>query len=178
MMDQRGRRRLAVGPSDPDHAVRRKLWPGQGKQFDIANHRHTRGGRVGGNRMGVKRHAGRDDHAGKSCQVNAERIGQFNPAFKGAARFLAPIPGGDLRPARQQAFHRSHARAGKAEDGIALTGKGGGGDHRSLSVDKPIRARTIETIQKRITTVDSFQPNCSKWWWIGAILNTRLPVRL
>jgi hypothetical protein len=25
----------------------------------------------------------------------------------------------------------------------------------------------IETIQKRITTVDSDQPSFSKWWWIG-----------
>jgi phospho-N-acetylmuramoyl-pentapeptide-transferase len=33
-------------------------------------------------------------------------------------------------------------------------------------------------IQKRITTVGSDQPRCSKWWWIGAIRNTRLPVRL
>ena len=28
------------------------------------------------------------------------------------------------------------------------------------------------TIQKRITMVNSFQPLCSKWWWIGAILKT------
>jgi hypothetical protein len=31
------------------------------------------------------------------------------------------------------------------------------------------------TIQKRITTFDSDQPIFSKWWCIGAILNTRLP---
>ena len=33
-------------------------------------------------------------------------------------------------------------------------------------------------IQNRITTVDSDQPSFSKWWWIGAMRNTRLPVRL
>jgi len=33
-------------------------------------------------------------------------------------------------------------------------------------------------IQKRTTMVGSFQPCCSKWWWIGAMRNTRLPVRL
>src|SRR5689334_11900806 len=33
-------------------------------------------------------------------------------------------------------------------------------------------------IQKRMTTVGSDQPRCSKWWWIGAIRKTRLPVRL
>lgn len=30
------------------------------------------------------------------------------------------------------------------------------------------------TIQKRITTVDSFHPDCSKWWCSGAILKTFL----
>src|SRR4029450_8800119 len=35
-----------------------------------------------------------------------------------------------------------------------------------------------ETIQKRITICGSVQPSCSKWWWIGAMRNTRLPVSL
>ena len=34
------------------------------------------------------------------------------------------------------------------------------------------------TIQNRTTMVDSAQPSFSKWWWIGAIRNTRRPVRL
>ena len=33
-------------------------------------------------------------------------------------------------------------------------------------------------IQNRITICGSAQPFFSKWWWIGAIRNTRLPVRL
>lgn len=33
-------------------------------------------------------------------------------------------------------------------------------------------------IQKRITICGSAQPFFSKWWWIGAIRNTRRPVRL
>ena len=33
-------------------------------------------------------------------------------------------------------------------------------------------------IQKRMTTVLSDQPSFSKWWWIGAMRNTRLPVSL
>ena len=33
-------------------------------------------------------------------------------------------------------------------------------------------------IQKRITTWLSVQPFFSKWWWIGAIRKTRLPVIL
>ncbi len=32
-------------------------------------------------------------------------------------------------------------------------------------------------VQKRMTTWDSGQPIASKWWWIGAILKTFLPLR-
>ena len=53
-------------------------------------------------------------------------------------------------------------RARQSQHRIAATGKGARGDHRSLSVASPASARTIETIQKRTTTVDSGQPNCSK----------------
>ena len=30
--------------------------------------------------------------------------------------------------------------------------------------------------QKRITTVTSSQPRCSKWWWMGAMRKMRRPV--
>ena len=33
-------------------------------------------------------------------------------------------------------------------------------------------------IQKRMTMVISAHPSISKWWWIGAIRKTRLPVSL
>ena len=59
-----------------------------------------------------------------------------------------------------------------------LAGEGLGRDHLSFSVARPASASTKLMIQKRITTVGSDQPRCSKWWWIGAIRNTRLPVRL
>src|SRR5450631_4901833 len=52
------------------------------------------------------------------------------------------------------------------------------GDHRSFSVERPASASITEMIQNRITICGSVQPSCSKWWWIGAILNTRLPVSL
>ena len=109
---------------------------------------------------------------------NPDRIGQFDPSFKRPPGFFTVVPRGYLRAASQQTFYSRHPLASEPEDGIALADKGGGCDHLSFSVDSPISASTIETIQKRITTVDSCQPNCSKWWWIGAILNTRLPVRL
>ena len=49
---------------------------------------------------------------------------------------------------------------------------------RSFSVASPISARISEMIQKRMTICGSAHPRFSKWWWIGAIRNTRLPVRL
>jgi len=50
--------------------------------------------------------------------------------------------------------------------------------HLNFKVERPISARTKAMIQKRTTTCGSDQPSCSKWWWIGAILKTRLPVSL
>ena len=40
---------------------------------------------------------------------------------------------------------------------------------------KPIAAITAATIQKRRMILVSDQALSSKWWWIGAIRNTRLP---
>lgn len=51
-------------------------------------------------------------------------------------------------------------------------------DQRSFKVASPIRAKINEMIQKRITICGSCQPFFSKWWWIGAIRNTRRPVLL
>jgi hypothetical protein len=50
--------------------------------------------------------------------------------------------------------------------------------YRTLSVASPISARISEMIQNRITICGSAQPCFSKWWWIGAMRNTRFPVRL
>ena len=50
--------------------------------------------------------------------------------------------------------------------------------YRSFKVARPSMASMTAMIQKRITTVGSAQPRRSKWWWIGAIRNTRRPVRL
>src|SRR5690606_29082768 len=58
---------------------------------------------------------------------------------------------------------------GEAEEGAA---------QRSLRVARPMRASMKLRIQNRTTTLGSLQPLSSKWWWIGAILNTRLPVSL
>src|SRR3954470_9376220 len=97
---------------------------------------------------------------------------------EGGSSLFFPIPGGHPRPARQQRFHGREPRAREAVHGIVLAREGARHDHRSFSVARPASASTKLMIQKRITTVGSDQPRCSKWWWIGAIRKTRLPVRL
>ena len=79
----------------------------------------------------------------------------------GACAFLI-IPRRYPRPARQQRLNRRQPAPGKPEDGVMFSGEGPGGDHLSLSVDSPASARMKLMIQKRITTVGSLQPRCSK----------------
>ena len=50
--------------------------------------------------------------------------------------------------------------------------------YRTFNVANPTSARINEIIQNRITIWLSAQPRFSKWWWIGAIRKTRLPVNL
>src|SRR5690606_6212079 len=173
-----GRRRLAVSTGDADDLVRRKVAAGLGEQLDVADQRHTGGTRLVGDRMGVERHARRQHHAVEPGEVDRQRVGDRHPTGELVARALAAIPRGHLGAARQQRLDSGHARPGQAEHRVALSGKGARDDHRSFSVARPSTARTMAMIQKRITTVDSFQPSCSKWWWIGAMRKIRLPVRL
>src|SRR5690606_5600814 len=57
-------------------------------------------------------------------------------------------------------------------------GVGGHGHQRTFSVARPTSTRITEMIQKRTITRGAGQPLSSKWWWIGAIRNTRFPVSL
>ena len=181
-MDQRGGRRLAVGAGDADDLVRRKLGPGAGEQLDVADDLDA--GLAGAlrDRVAVERQAGGDDQAVELAEVGLVEVGDAPDSRRQA--LLAPcassfcIPRRHPRAARKQRLDRRQPRAREAVDRIMLAGEGLGRDHLSLSVESPASASTKLTIQKRITTVGSDQPRCSKWWWIGAIRNTRLPVRL
>src|SRR5690606_1173234 len=91
-------------------------------------------------------------------------------------RRFSIVPGGDIGAAGHQRPGRRDAAAAETKDGDAAAGKGRDGDHLSFRLDRPISASTTAMIQKRMTICGSVQPICSKWWWIGAILKTRLPV--
>src|SRR4029079_6018877 len=95
------------------------------------------------------------------------------PAFAGEQPV---VPRRDPRTACEQRLNRREPAPREAVHRIMLAGEGAGGDHRSFSVLSPASARMKLTIQKRMTTVGSDQPRCSKWWWIGAIRNRRRPV--
>ena len=133
------------------------------EKLDIPDHRDAEFRRMTRNGMRVERHAGADDRAVVAGQVGLERIGEHRPPGEGLAPFRPRVPGEHMGSARQQRLHRSLARAGQAENGKLLAGPGGADDHRSFSVASPRIASTMATIQKRITTLLSLQPNCSKW---------------
>ena len=166
MMHQHGGGGFAIGAGDPHHAMRRQGGAGLREKLDIADQRHA--SRAGGiaDWVSVYRDAGRYQNPGETGEIHAAGIGQLHRRTmtlgNGVARFLAGIPGGDSCSARHQRGHRRSPGAGEAQHGVALAREEGGDDHRSLRVERPSSANTMETIQKRITTVDSAQPFCSK----------------
>jgi hypothetical protein len=110
----------------------------------------------------VDRHARRDDDAVIAGQVRLQQVGDLRLAGDGGAGILAIVPREHLRAAGRQRVDRGEARPRKAQHRIASAGKGGGDDHRSFNVARPASASTKDTIQKRMTTVVSCQPSCSK----------------
>ena len=161
-MDQRGGGRFAVGAGDADDFVPGLARPRESEQLDIADQRHPGLARPRRDRVGVERHAGGEDHAVEAREVDLQRIGDG-----GDGRNLFPGPGPavprrHVRAARMKRGDRRQAAASETENRIALAAKGRRENHRTFSVARPSSASTMETIQKRITTVDSDQPNCSK----------------
>src|SRR4051794_2391857 len=178
MVDQRSGGRLAVGAGDPDHLVRRKLGAGAGEQLDVADDLDACLAGALGDGMAVEREAGGNDEGVELGEVGGVEVGFLYPGGRFRPRFLFPAPPSAPRAAGKQRFDCRQPRPRKPVDRVMLGGEGAGGDHLSLSVARPASASTKLMIQKRITTVGSDQPICSKWWWIGAIRKTRFPVRL
>ena len=188
MMDQRRRGRLAIGAGDADDLVRRQRRPGESEQFDVADDRHASDLRPHRDGMPIERHARRHDDAVKAGQVDLHRIADFQNSVRfersretllratvsrlrsrrtakvnrSLARRFLTIPGHNPRAAGQQRFDRGKAGPRQPQHGIGLARKDIRNDHRSFNVARPASASTKAMIQKRITTVGSAQPNCSK----------------
>ena len=143
--------------------MRRQIALGLGEKFDVADHGHMRLARVRGDGVTVQGDAGRDHDAGEADKVDVERVADVGAErHRLVAGFLAVVPGGDARAAGDERLDSRETRARQSQYRIAAAGKDARGDHRSFKVASPASARTIETIQKRMTTVDSGQPSCSK----------------
>ncbi|RMM43280.1 hypothetical protein ALQ77_05336 [Pseudomonas corrugata] len=81
-------------------------------------------------------------------------------------------------PARQEA-NQGHAALAEADnDAEVVRSDQGHSFYLSFRVARPISTRITVMIQKRTITRGSGQPLSSKWWWIGAMRNTRRPVNL
>ena len=92
---------------------------------------------------------------------------------RGRGRAAGPVPA--MAGMGKDRVARGTRASARVRDG---GGRLSGPPQRIFSVASPISARISEMIQKRITICGSCQPFFSKWWWIGAIRNTRRPVRL
>src|SRR5215471_12302739 len=184
MRNQRRGRRLAIGAGDGDEgSFRRARAALAAEQLDVADHLDARGMRQHHRPVGRgmrERHAGRKHERGNFRPVGLPQIAAWNARARGLGHGVGiVVPADDVGAAREQCARARQPRPAEAEYGDLLSGEGGDRNHhRSLSVDSPTSASTTEIIQNRITICGSVQPSCSKWWWIGAMRNTRLPVSL
>ena len=108
-MDERGRRRLAVGAGDADDLVRRKLGPGAGEQLDVADDLDAGLAGTLRDRVAVEREAGRDDEAVELGEVGFVEVGDLSSPGREAASARA---GESAVPARPRpALRRGELRA-------------------------------------------------------------------
>ena len=160
--DQSGGRRLAVGAGNSHHLVARERLAGQSEQFDVADDRHAGVARLARDRVAVERYARGHDDSRIAAEVSGQQIADPGLADDGIARLLAIVPGQYLRSAGDERVDGGEPGTGKAQHRIFLPGECGARDHRSFKVESPARARTKLMIQKRMTTVGSDHPICSK----------------
>src|SRR5690606_30783231 len=180
---QRRRRGFAVGAGNGDKRRGGRLLPAFAREkLHVAHDFNTCRARqlyrpVGlGMRQG---HAGREHEGGYPGPIGFAKIAGRNTLRRRARHaFGIVVPCQYLRAARDQRVRSGHAGTAQPEKGNLSAGKGRCRDHLSFSVERPIRASITAMIQKRMTTWLSVQPSFSKWWWIGAMRKTRLPVVL
>src|SRR5579863_5761200 len=185
MRDERRRRRFAVGAGDGDERrFRRDLAALAAEELDVADNLDPRLSRPAHDPMRLRvcqRNARGENQRAELLEIGARKIEQRQAERRGfLTRRRLIVPDDDIGAASLQCFGADTARSPEAEDRNSLSGCESQRNHRHLSfnVERPTSASTKAMIQKRTTTCGSDQPSCSKWWWIGAILNTRLPVSL
>ena len=175
------RRRLALRAGDRDHAAaeppRRELDLGDDRHAALARRLHH--GRV-------RRHARAEDDEIRARERLAHVAAGFERDAKGAQPIGVRNLGGDLRQRHTRAAPREQLRSGDAAPRRAGDGDAPVGDvewrarvsllrHRSFNVARLNSAKMIARITKRVITFGSLQPISSKWWWRGAMRNSRCP---
>ncbi len=169
--DERSRGRFAVGAG---HGHEWRVRSARGalarKELDVADDRHARF--VGAPDRPVRlrmreRHARREHEKPKAAPVRFAQVHERESRFRRAlARLRIVVPGRNVGAAGDEGAQGRKPRASKPEDRDRLPPKRFHRRHRSrhlnFSVPSPIIASTKAMIQKRITTCDSDQPNCSK----------------
>ena len=163
-MHQRRRGGFAIGPGNSYDTMRRQVRPRHREQFDIANQRDAARLCLIRDRVAVDRNAGRNDNGVIACQVAQQRIGNRGDVCNLGPRAFVIVPCQNFGSARDKRTCRRKAGTRKSQYCELPVFKGRGSDHLSLRVDSPASANTKATIQKRMTTVGSDQPSCSKWW--------------
>src|SRR5262249_25729145 len=90
------------------------------------------------------------------------------------------VHAGDVRALAPEQARRGQAALADPSDHHARACELGehGQVHRSLIASTATAPQRMATIQNRTMIFGSGTPLSSKWWWTGAILNTRRPVSL
>ena len=160
MVDERRRRRLAVGARDGDQPVTLRPQLGS-EEIDVAGQSHTGLARLLHQRVrcGVgQRNARADDEEGEAGNVACRARSMSEPVELG--RIVVEhddLGAGPCEPAR-----RGEAAPAHTEDADLPAGEHRRIAHRSFNVERPISARMEAMIQNRMTMVGSCQPFFSK----------------
>ena len=95
---------------------------------------------------------------------------------RGLRRVRARVPHANARALAGAPARHGQARGAQPQDQHVLVGEiAHARRQRSFRLARPTRHSSIVTIQKRITTCVSVQPDFSKWWCSGAIFRMRRP---
>ena len=107
-------------------------------------------------------------HARRACARASPMSARLSVTVTCAPRCCAELR--DREPGLARADDQHLVRSDAGDDVVV--------HQRTFSVASATSASMKQMIQKRTMTFGSAQPLSSKWWWIGAILKTRLPVSL
>jgi hypothetical protein len=185
MRRQRCRRRFAVGAGDRNEGRIRRSAALAAEKLDVADDLDAGAAGRSTVQCGLGCVSGTPGDSTKDAKAAPIDIAQIDRGIRrrrGGDAVGIVVPGGHVGAAGLPAQARSQAGPAEAEEPRRLAPERLGRDQvvylPQFERRKADQREQTAMIQKRITTWLSVQPSFSKWWWIGAIRNTRLPVSL